>query len=68
MIVLYISLSIRDFRKYRNSMELIVAERSQQAKRAKEHSQALEQNRREKKELAEQPKIKTPGTAEKKRF
>ncbi|GGC16199.1 DUF5712 family protein [Dyadobacter sediminis] len=37
--------------------DMIVAEQSRQLKQAKEHSQAVEQNKREKKELAQQPKI-----------
>ncbi|MCF2490776.1 DUF5712 family protein [Dyadobacter sp. CY347] len=37
--------------------DMIVAERNHQAKQAKEQSQAFEQNKREKKELAQQPEI-----------
>jgi len=46
--------------------DMIVAERSQQAKLAKEQSQALEQNKGEKKDLAQQPEIKLKQELQKK--
>jgi hypothetical protein len=47
--------------------DMIVAERSHQEKQAKEQSQAVEQNKREKKELAQQPEIKPRQEQQKKR-
>ncbi|MCE7065755.1 hypothetical protein [Dyadobacter sp. CY326] len=44
--------------------DMIVAERNHQAKRAKEQSQAFEQNKGEKKGLVQQPEIKPAGAAE----
>jgi len=62
--------------KYRKAMlngsaheraDMIVAERNLQIKQAKEQSQALEQNKREKKELVQQPEIKPRQEHQKKR-
>jgi len=47
--------------------DMIVAERSHQEKKAKEQSQAVEQNKREKKELVQQPEIKPRQEQQKKR-
>lgn len=61
--------------KYRKAMlngsvheraDMIVAERSLQTKQAKEQSQALEQNKREMKELVQQPEIKPRQEQQKK--